>query len=287
MKKTVKLLERLLLLANGASVPDSRLKGDWFRQMQDDGILTAVTHGSRKSWRAVNLQSYRNYLAGNFQLNNLEECLAMLQREEMSRAEQVDSTGDSKFIAKRTFTGFMVNSYDEIKTSVNNTVLIIRPVEGSFTFIYDYKTFVIPPEVIIVGIENAENFRHIALQRHFFERNVSPTDPLLFVSRYPQNGDLVRWLLSVTNRYVHFGDLDLAGVHIYLSEFYKYLGSRASFLIPDDYEARLSHGSQERYNDQYIRFRNMNITDPRVRPLVDAIHRLHRGYDQEGFILSK
>lgn len=287
MKKTVKLLEKLLALANGVSLPDSRLKGEWFRQMQDDGILTAITHGSRKSWRAADGQSLRNYLAGEHDLSNLEECMAILQHEEPSRAELVDSTGDSKFIAKRTFTGFMVNSYDEIEASVNNTGLIIRPVEGSFTFIYDYKTFVIPPEVIVVGIENAENFRHVALQRSFFEKNVSPTAPLLFVSRYPQNGDLIRWLLSVNNRYVHFGDLDLAGVHIYLSEFRQRLGIRASFLIPDDYEARLSRGSQERYNDQYIKFRDMKITDPAVQPLVDSINRLHRGYDQEGFILQK
>ena len=42
--------------------------------------------------------------------------------------------------------------------------------------------------------------------------------PLLLVSRYPQSKDLVTWLHTVPNHYVHFGDIDLAGIHIYLTD---------------------------------------------------------------------
>ena len=52
MKKTAKLIEKLIRLANGDALPASSLKGTWFEQMQNDGILLATAHGSRKSFRA-------------------------------------------------------------------------------------------------------------------------------------------------------------------------------------------------------------------------------------------
>jgi len=285
MKKTVALIDRILALCGGGTVADSQLRGDWFRQMQVDGVLIAITHGSRKSWRAVDERSLRRYVADRFAIADLEQCRQMLLNEECSRAEMVAVTGDSKFVPRRTFTGFLAGCYEPIEAQLGDRPFTIFPAEGSFLFIYEYSGFIIPPNVIVIGIENAENFRHIREQRPFFEQNISPTAPLLFVSRYPQNGDLAKWLQTIPNRYVHFGDLDLAGIHIYLTEFYKYLGAqRASFLIPKDFEERISIGSRVRYDEQYMRYRNMEITDRRVLPMVNCINRHHRGYDQEGFI---
>lgn len=65
---------------------------------------------------------------------------------------------------------------------------------------------------------------------------------VLFVSRYPQSKDLCAWLKMIPNRYIHFGDFDLAGVSIFLSEFYSELGERAEFYIPADVEQRLQMG---------------------------------------------
>lgn len=36
MKKTAKLIEKLIRLANGDALPASSLKGAWFEQMQND-----------------------------------------------------------------------------------------------------------------------------------------------------------------------------------------------------------------------------------------------------------
>lgn len=46
MKKTKVLLDKLLMLAQGKSLPASSLKGEWFEQMLQDHILIVVTHGS-------------------------------------------------------------------------------------------------------------------------------------------------------------------------------------------------------------------------------------------------
>jgi len=141
-----------------------------------------------------------------------------------------------------------------------------------------------------VGIENMENFRKVRRQRGLFEREIhapasSVTHPkLLFVSRYPQSTDLRQWLSRIPNRYIHFGDFDLAGINIFLSEFHQHLGEKASFLIPSDIKPRLQNGSSERYNNQYARFKDLHSDVTEVQSLIDLINKYRKGYDQEGYI---
>ena len=161
--------------------------------------------------------------------------------------------------------------------------MIVAPEEGSFLFIADWQTFTIPQDVIVVGVENMENFRMIHQQRALFNQTIG-SDRLLFVSRYPQSNDLRSWLQSIPNRYVHFGDFDLAGIHIFLTEFHRYLGNKASFLIPADIEQRLARGSAARYNVQYNRFKNLVTTVSDLQHLIDTINNYRRCYDQEGYI---
>ena len=282
MKKTVALMEKLIRLANGESLPSSSLKGDWFEQMQADGILLTVSHGSRKSLRVADAASFLHYLSSQYDIRDLEKSRKLLAGGNVERAEQVIVTGDSKFIAHRTFKGFLVNSYQPIDAVLNGQLLTIFPPNGSYVFIADYQHFVVPGDIVVVGVENAENFRYIACQKYLFERY----EKVLFVSRYPQgqSKDLLKWLQSIPNQYVHFGDLDLAGVAIYQNEFYKYLGERASFLIPEDYEERISNGNRTRYDKQCHQYGKMEVMDARLSHLLACIHRHHRGYDQEGFI---
>lgn len=282
MKKTVGLIEKLIRLVNGETLPSSTLRGDWFEQMEADGVLVTVTHGSRKSMRAISTDSLRHYLASQYDLHDLNSVLSILQADEAGRALQVDATGDSKFVRQRTFKGFLVNSYQPIEAKINGVSVTLFPPNGTFVFISDFQQFTISPDVVIIGMENAENFRYIKRQKYLF----SAYEKVLFVSRYPQNGDLVSWLKSVPNQYVHFGDLDLAGLAIYQNEFYRHLGERASFFLPDDFEYRISNGSLERYNAQLPQYGKMKIEDPRIEPVLACIHKEHRGYDQEGYIVG-
>lgn len=279
MKKTVGLIEKWIRLANGEALPSSSLKGEWFEQMLADGILVSITHGSRKSFRVANVDTFRHYLVSQYDIRDLEQTIEMLSEENPNRALQVNVSGDSKFVRQRSFSGFLVNCYQPIDAMLNGRVITVYPPEGSFLFVSDYQHFSVAEDVVIVGIENAENFRHIRCQKHLF----TAYEKVLFVSRYPQNGDLVKWLQSIPNKYVHFGDLDLAGIAIYQNEFYRHLGERSSFLIPDDYEERISLGNRERYDRQLPQYGKMKIQDGRIAPVFSCIHRYHRGYDQEGF----
>jgi hypothetical protein len=286
MKKTVALIERLIQLAEGKALPASSLRGDWFLQMKDDGILLTVPHRSRKTLRVADANSFRHYLASQYDIRDLEATLTLLGQQELGRCSQVNVTGDSKFVQHRTFQGFLVNSYQPIPAKLNGEPITILPPDGSFVFIFDYQSFSVPEDVIIVGMENAENFRYVKRQHHLFKRYFPNDSRLLFMSRYPQqqHSDLIHWLKSIPNRYVHFGDLDLAGIAIYQNEYYRHLGERSSFLIPDDYEERIANGTRSRYNDQISKYRRMKIEDPRIGNLLSCILQYHRGYDQEGYI---
>jgi hypothetical protein len=161
--------------------------------------------------------------------------------------------------------------------------ITVAPQDGMFLYVADWHSFVVPEDVTIVGIENMENFRLIRRQRELFERHICGR--LLFVSRYPQSVDLRSWLCSVPNRYIHFGDFDLAGINIFLTEFHRYLGERSSFFIPDDVESRIAMGSAERYNAQLPRYHDVHSTDPQLSALIKMINLYHRCYDQEGYIV--
>ena len=160
---------------------------------------------------------------------------------------------------------------------------MVNPHEGSFLFVTDWKTFVIPRDVIVVGIENMENFRKIRQQRELFESEWGVRH-FLFVSRYPQSTDLRSWLLSIPNQYIHFGDFDLAGINIFLTEFHAYLGERSSFFIPEDIEQKLAKGSLERYNAQFQKFKCLTTDISVLQHLIDTINKYHRCYDQEEYI---
>ncbi|SES63239.1 hypothetical protein [Prevotella sp. kh1p2] len=287
MKITTSLIQRLILLAEGKALPTSSLRGEWFRQMQTDGILLTNIHGSHQSLRAADTSALRHYLASHYDIRNLEATLHLLQHPLADRALQVQVTGNSKFVRHRTFRGFLVNSYQSIAATLNGTPLTILPTDGSFVFIADSQNFSIPPDVMIVGVENAENFRYVKRQRYLFESCLPQGCQLLFVSRYPQqqHADLINWLLSIPNQYIHFGDLDLAGIAIFQHEFYEHLGMRSTFLIPEDYEERIREGNRERYDAQLPQYAKMSVTDSRISSLLTCIHHYHRGYDQEGFIL--
>lgn len=287
MKITKGLIQNLLRLVSGETVPSSSLR--FFKEideMRADGVLTVVARGSRRSYKCADTKQFRDYLASNYSLTDLEGTLAMLEENETSRSEQVQLTGDSKFVRSRAMKGFLVNSYEPIKAMLNNSPFEIRPPEGSYAFIYDYENFCIPEDVLVMGIENSENFRRIRQQQWLFNK-MYPGRSLLFVSRYPQNEshDLVKWLAGIQNEYVHFGDLDLAGIRIFLTEFHRYLGSRSSFLIPPDYETRISNGSRERYDAQLPYTKQLTTDDPNLKQLIDCIHKFHRGYDQEGYCI--
>ena len=281
MKISKKLANTLQQLFDGESVAASSLRKDFAETLLLEGLLTVQTHGSRRTFRAIDTIALKNFIQIHY-----EELRTFGENDLNSyttRSEQAAETGNSKLVMVRSCPGFPVNSYEPITCSLSGNEFVINPPESSFVFIDNWQQFAIPERVIVVGIENMENFRMIRHQRKLFE-SVLGDVPLLFVSRYPQSKDLRNWLMGIPNKYVHFGDFDLAGIHIFLTEFYKYLGNRSEFLVPSDIEQRLAKGSPVRYNKQYGKYCTLRTDIQYLQFLIDLINKYHRGYDQEGYI---
>lgn len=283
MMITLSLIDKLIRLRSGESLPSSALRGEWVEELLSDGVLISRSHGSRSSIIAASPKTLEQSLMHiNERLGHLDKMKETLDAE-TTRSEQAAETGNSKLVTARSCPGFPVNSYVPITCSLNGKELVVNPQEGTFLFIADWHSFAIPDDVTVVNIENMENFRLIRRQQSLFASALAGKR-LLFVSRYPQSSDLRTWLQTIPNQYVHFGDFDLAGIHIFLTEFQKHLGARASFLIPKDIAERLQHGSSERYNEQYPKFCHLTSNIQPLQQLIDTLHKYHRCYDQEGYI---
>ena len=284
------LIQAFATLRQGETVPFSRFPVDWTEEMLSEGGVTSIVRGSRKSLKVISRAAFDVYLRSKgLQPDKLDQTVSVLSGAD-SRAQQVQLLGDSKAVAVRSCPGFPVNVIGPLSVRLGERKLLLCPCPGSFLYISDFLSFRIPSNAIVVGVENMENFRLPERQTAVWEQILDQfggdgVPPLLLVSRYPQSRDLVNWLQCIPNPYVHFGDFDLAGIHIYLTEFYRYLGpERAAFFVPEDIEQRLAMGSRERYQTQFERFGKMDVPDARLLPLVSLIHRHQKGYDQEGYV---
>lgn len=281
-KLSASIARKLQKMLKGESLPSSTVPSWIARELSEEGLLSVISKGSRKSYRIIDTEACNQYICnrytGGATLDRWTE-LAEMKDEELDRSILVRETGDSKIRHLRTFRGFLVNCYEPLEATMGETSFPLSPQEGTAVFIQSPDKFRVTDDILIVGMENGENFRQIRRQHNLFGSRKA-----LFVSRYPQSADLRNWLADIPNLYLHFGDFDLAGIHIYLTEFYKYLGNRASFFIPADIEEKLKNGNGTLYDKQYARYKNMSVTDPRLLPLVKMIHRYRKVYEQEGFL---
>ena len=233
--------------------------------------------------RVTNTVALNDYLLNKFSISDLQEYIELLKNTEITRAELVQVASNSKIINRRTFKGFLVNSYEPVDTILNGSSFTINPTPGTFQFIYDFEKFIPAPDVVIIGVENAENFCAIEKQRYLF-----PNVKALFVSRYPQgqSKDLIKWLQTIPNFYMHFGDYDFAGINIYLQEYKKHLGDKASFFIPENIEQLIEkYGNQKLYDQQQLNV--SNDIEENTQLLVSLLHKYKKGLEQEALIIGR
>ncbi len=290
MKLSEGLLKKINRLLLGQPVPSSSLQGDWVDTLVGEGVLVREFHGSRRNYRISDKNSFLSALVDVDERFRIVELLMDdLGNMTLDRSRQAADTGDSKIVKSRSCPGFPVNSWEPIICLLNGKEFIVAPEPGEFTFVSDWKKLYIPTEVVVIGIENMENFRLIRDQRAFLAP-LADGMPILFVSRFPQSKDLGEWLKGIPNKYIHFGDFDLAGIKIYETEFAVHLRDnakdiqRCSMFIPADIEERLRDGVRKRYDDQLPECQSLSSPDPEVQRLLSLIHKYRRGYDQEGYI---
>ncbi|SHG28630.1 hypothetical protein [Dysgonomonas macrotermitis] len=283
MKLPTSIAEKLALLQDGEKIPFSKMKHIIIESMLENGILHKQIQGRRKTLIYLqNTDKLKDYLGNHFGISNLKNYVEISKRNDLSRADAIAISSDSKLRSIRTFKGFLVNSYDRVECIIKGEKMILYPKEGTFTFIYDFEDLQLSPEITIVGIENPESFRYIREQKYLFS-DIHP----LFVSRYPQNRDLIKWLQIIPNNYLHFGDFDYAGLNIYMNEYKKHLNNRARYFLPPNVEIILSkNGNRNNYDNQTILFDKKNIIEKDILLLLEIIEKYKKGLEQEIFIMK-
>lgn len=281
MKLPLKIAKILQQLIAGETISDSLAKSVLMENLIKENIVFRKGK-HRKTLQLLSAENLSIYLHNQLQINDLNNYILALEDENASRHDFVKITTDSKNSKERAFKGFLVNCYHPISAELNFNSLMLNPADGSFIFIYDYETFQIPLDVTIVGVENAKNFREIAKQKYLF-KDIKP----LFISRYPQNQnkDFIKWMNSIPNNYLHFGDFDLAGIGIYLNEYKNHLQDKATFFVPSTVATDLQkHGNRARYNIQKINFDKESIAESDLSTLLNLINLEKKGLDQEFYI---
>lgn len=276
---TSKQAEKLRSLLNGDSIPGTSLPQWLTDRLSEEGLLSVRVHGSRRSISVTDSVSCEKFIKDCFTNGlSLDEWID-LDSASLSRSLLVRKTGDSKTMKVNPFMGFMVNSPVPMNVYLEGSGQILGGKDGLAYMILSPETFDIPDDTVVVGVENVENFMRL-----------NETDRLfggmrcIYVSRYPLSSALYKWLERIPNRYIHFGDFDLAGISIYQTEFYSRLGERASMLIPSDIESRIAGGNSGLFDRQYQKFSSLRVLDKMLQPLYDMIMKYHRCYEQEGYL---
>ena len=281
MKISLSIATKLQKLLSGEEIPASKCKNSIFRKMLQDEVLFQKRKGAGKVFFLPKSSALDKYLKNNFGINDLEKYINNLNNKEVNRSQMVKTGSDSKSVYKRSFKGFLINSYQPIPAILNDKEMVISQAPGAFTYIYDFENFFPDAKATIVGVENAENFRYTEKQKYLFA-NIAP----LFVSRYPQSKDMIKWLQNIPNNYLHYGDFDFEGINIYLNEYKKYLGERANYFIPENIEELLQkYGNRELYNKQYERRPDPSSVDNHgIVELIDLFHKYKKVLEQEVLI---
>lgn len=246
-KISINIAKKIQLLIQGEIIPYGQLKSKVIDQMIDDGILNMRLQGrSKKTIFTKRPEAVTNFLSSSLGINDLNTYINNIENGE-TRAENIVASSNSKSSSRRTFKGFLVNCFSPIEAKINGSEFIIKPQEGTYSYIHDFENFRIPPHTLVIGVENPENFRFISNQAHLFGE-----ESILFVSRYPQSKDLVIWLQSISNKYLHFGDFDFEGIRIFRDEYVQHLKNKASFFIPPNIEQLIiKYGNKGLYDKQY------------------------------------
>jgi len=283
MKIPIRIAEILLRLSQGEIIPSGKAKHLLIDVLISENIIQQ-TGRIKKKLTLIDSKTLFLYLQNKYGVNDLEKYIEVYQKEDLKRNELVAISSNSKLKQVRTFKGFLVSSYIPIQATLNGQPITLDFIEGTFQFIYDFEKFIPEQKVTIVGIENPENFRFIEKQKHLF-KDIQP----LFVSRYPQNQnkDLVKWLQSIPNNYLHFGDFDFAGIGIYLNEFKKHLDEKALFFLPNNMEELIKlNGNRKLYNEQKVNFKVKLIKEENLLKLIKTIHKYRKGLEQEILIVK-
>jgi hypothetical protein len=287
MEIPLSFIEILKVISRKETVSIGQFKSKQNKALLDIFLEENILQKSKKKNSFIvytnNNQQLRNFLRERYGIINLEDYYQLLNNPNSTKSDSVQIASDSKTKRIKVYTGFFVRTFANIEGSLNGENLDIKTVKGSSLFISDFKNFAIPENVTIVGIENPETFYLIENYRHYFDKIVP-----LFLLRFNNNA-FIEWLQRIPNKYVHFGDFDLSGIAIYISEYRNKIDfNRCSYFIPNDIENLISNSKN--YTDYVNQLNDPKVKGldfdkyPEIKDLANIINKHRKTIEQEALM---
>lgn len=281
MNITIEQAKLLKELSEGKKVPLSRLKARIFQQLIQEQVLLRQKESHGWNIYTDHPQSLLNYLYNHYIRCTLDEYIERGQAVP-SRSNNIRMSGDSKLKETELWQGFYFKVSEPIHAQWQGKPLTLLPYpEGIPVFMPQPETLSLPEDVTVVMIENSENFLKIETQLPLFQGL-----KCFFVSFYPreQHSYFIEWLQKQPNNYVHYGDFDFAGIHIYQSQYKKYVSGESRYLVPSGLLPLFRrYGKRELYNNQLSLQALIKADEPGISELLEIIKREHKGLEQEIF----
>lgn len=108
---------KLSQMMQGESVPSSGLSKQMAEELLSEDLIWQQVYGSRRKFKLRDANALSIYLAQRYGIQvSLDEWIKVMESgETVSRARQVEVTSRSKAKSTRSFTGFLVKSYQPIE----------------------------------------------------------------------------------------------------------------------------------------------------------------------------
>lgn len=262
----------------GSAISDKAL----LDALEEDGIVRVQITGRRS--RVVWLSDEKRlgtFLKEYCAINDLGLYIKAAQKDERSRSENAQASSDSKVHRTQVQSGLYIASYQELEIRIEDEETRFFTPPKSTLFVHRSAALEIGDDVLIIGVENFENLTRIGEQRALFEEKRKK----LFIYR---NAAMLDFVAQNGNDYLHFGDFDLAGVHIYLNEIVPRLShERHRFFIPENIASLLGQGSSKDYFMHSRKYPALRSKEPYLQAFIDLLHVSKRSLHQEFLIGCK
>lgn len=282
MKLSIRDARATAELLKGLTLRLSTFSNEFMALLRQDGMVNLTRLNVRSSEvQAKDPEALKRFLEQRFSVADINTYVVALEAKNPTRADLAHNGIGTKHRSIEPKSGIHLNSPNAAIVIVDGIKVTLDFPPYCALFINKNAKVSVPADAVFVGVENFENITFATRQLSLFDRNA----PIVFVERGPV---MRSWIASLKNEYIHFGDIDLAGIGIYLTEFAPHFRTPQSFFVPDDIEERLALNkdpeSRKNYEKQFSQHKNIRAKDPRLQKVIMLIHKYKGGIEQEAFI---
>ncbi len=213
-------------------------------------------------------------------LKDLEGCLTSFESEAsgLKPSEEIARFGRDHLAKRNLWRGFFMKANKSFCISYNGQSIFIGP---------DSPLLVEKPELLVAPfeelslwvVENYECFQNL----NWMELFPTGNEPALIICRWPasKQARLSYGSWPVRKKY-YFGDLDLAGINIFQSE-YADLFSPDAFMIPSTFNKDIREGSASIFHNQK-KFWGISGCNANIQACIETILKEQKGLLQEYYL---